>query len=66
LAEAERSAAVREAAALPPFSPPLWAAGWPVDLPRPEPPAFLPPPSSLLTVAQARRSASLAETPLSS
>jgi hypothetical protein len=32
------------------------------DFPRPEP-LFLPPPSSALTVAQARRSASLSETP---
>src|SRR5690606_30679190 len=34
---AERSAADREAEARPPFSPPLWAAGFPVSLPRPEP-----------------------------
>jgi hypothetical protein len=40
-----------------------FGAAWPVDLPRPEPPAFLPPPSSLLTVAQARRSASFPDTP---
>lgn len=66
LADALRSAAERLAEAWPPFSPPLWAAGCPVCLPRPEPPGFLPPPSSLLTVAQALLLASLSETPLSS
>lgn len=37
-----------------------------VCLPCPEPPASLPPPSSLLTVAQAGRSASFSDTPRSS
>ena len=63
LADAERAKAGREAELLPPSLPPLWAAGFPVDLPRPDPPGFLPPASSLLTVAQARRSASFPETP---
>src|SRR5690606_41140965 len=61
---ARRSAAGRAADASPPFLPPLWAAGLPVRLPRPEP-DLLPPPSSLFTVAQARLSASFAETPFS-
>jgi hypothetical protein len=63
LAEADRLAGDRAAAAAPPIRPPLCAAGWPVDLPRPDPPTRFPPPSSLLTVAQARRSASFAGTP---
>src|SRR5271163_326449 len=62
-AEAERAAAGLDAAASPPSLPPLCAAGWPVSLPRPEPPGFLPPASSLLTVAQARRSDSASGTP---
>ena len=62
LAAAERSALGRSADAAPPFRPPLCEAGWPVVLPRPEP-DFLPPPLSLLTVAHARRSASLSDTP---
>jgi hypothetical protein len=44
------------------FLPPLRAAVLVVFLPRPEP-LFLPPPLSLLVVAQARALASLAETP---
>ena len=63
LAAADRLAGDRAADAAPPIRPPLCAAGWPVDLPRPDPPARFPPPSSLLTVAQARRSASFSETP---
>jgi hypothetical protein len=63
LAAADRLAAGRAAEAAPPLRPPLCAAGWPVDLPRPDPPARFPPPSSLLTVAQARRSASFSGTP---
>ena len=63
LAAADRSARGRAAEAAPPIRPPRCAAGWPVDLPRPEPPGALPPASSLLTVAQARRSASFSETP---
>src|SRR5208337_2903051 len=43
---------IRLPAVAPPQRPPLCAAGWPVNFPRPEPPTFLPPPSSLLTVAQ--------------
>ena len=41
----------------PPILPPLREEAWLVLCPRPEP-LFLPPPDSLLTVAQARRSAS--------
>src|SRR6185503_7459992 len=63
LAERERAAAGRLAEALPPSLPPLWAEGWLEVLPRPLPPGFLPPLSSLLTVAQARRSASFLGTP---
>src|SRR5882757_3130764 len=63
LADADLLADEREADALPPISPPLCAAGWPVCWLRPEPPSLLPPPSSLLTVAQARRSASFSDTP---
>jgi hypothetical protein len=47
----DRLAAGRAAAAAPPMRPALCAAGWPVNFPRREPPTFLPPPSSLLTVA---------------
>ncbi len=60
------SAAGRAALAFPPTLPPLCAAGCPVSTPRPEPPGFLPPPSSLLTVAQARRSASFSLSPFAS
>ena len=42
--------------------PPLRLDAWEVFLPRPEP-DFLPPPDSLLTVAQARLSASFLPTP---
>jgi hypothetical protein len=65
LAEAARAAAGRDAAALSPSFPPLRAGAWPSGLPRPEP-DFLPPPVSLFTVAQARRSASGAGTPRAS
>ena len=64
-AEAERDDLVREAAARPPFLPPFRDELRLVFLPRPEP-LFLPPPVSLFTVAQARRSASPVETPRSS
>src|SRR5260221_485289 len=47
---------------LPPIRPPLWAGSWFSAFPRPEP-DFFPPPVILLTVAQARRSASSLETP---
>ena len=63
LAAADRLAAGLAEEAAPPNLPPLCAAGWPVAFPRPDPPSFLPPPSSLLTVAQARRSASSSGTP---
>ena len=43
--------------AWPPLRPPFRAEAVLISLPRPEP-LFLPPPVSLLTVAQARRSAS--------
>jgi hypothetical protein len=46
----------------PPFRPPLREAERLVLFPRPEP-LFLPPPVSLLTVAQARRAASLLPLP---
>jgi hypothetical protein len=62
-ADALREATGREADAAPPFMPPFFAAGCPVLLPRPDPPGFLPPPSSLLTVAHARASASFFGTP---
>jgi hypothetical protein len=65
-ADADLLALDREADAAPPFLPPLCAAGWPVLFPRPEPPGFFPPASSLLTVAHARRSASFSGTPRSS
>src|SRR5690242_13785833 len=61
-AEAERSAALRLADAWPPFLPPLRDDSWVSGTPRPLP-DLLPPPSSLLTVAQARRSASFSGTP---
>jgi len=51
--------------ALPPLRPPLRADAVFIFLPRPDP-LFLPPPVSLLTVAQARRSASSLEVPRSS
>ena len=58
-AAADREAFDREAAPLrPPFRDELLL----LFLPRPDP-LFLPPPSSLFTVAQARRSASRRETP---
>src|SRR5256885_1123787 len=47
---------------LPPLRPPFLDAERFSALPRPEP-DFLPPPLSLFTVAQARRSASVFETP---
>jgi len=53
----------REAA--PPFRPPFFAGALSSFLPRPEP-LFLPPPVSLLTVAQARRFASFSGVPRSS
>ena len=61
-ADAEREDLEREAAARPPLLPPLRDELLLVFFPRPEP-LFLPPPVSLFTVAQARRSASLRETP---
>jgi hypothetical protein len=48
--------------ALPPLRPPFRDEAVLMALPRPEP-LFLPPPVSLLTVAQARRSASSFEVP---
>lgn len=62
LAEAERAEAGREAEALPPILPPLREGEVSIGCPRPEP-VFLPPPVSLFTVAQARRSASLSGRP---
>ena len=53
------------AEALPPSFPPFFAASCVSGWPRPEP-DLLPPPDSLFTVAQARRSASLWLTPRSS
>jgi hypothetical protein len=64
-AEAERAAFGLEAAALPPFRPPLRAGSLFIGLPRPEPPGSLPPRSILLTVAHALRSASSPGTPRS-
>ncbi len=58
-AAAERLALDRDAA---PFRPPLREAFLFDFLPRPDP-LFLPPPSSSLTVAHARRAASRRETP---
>jgi hypothetical protein len=46
----------------PPLRPPFLELAWLSFLPRPEP-DFLPPPDSLLTVAQARELASFFETP---
>jgi len=66
LAERDRAAAGRLAAALPPRGPPIrppfFAATLVSLTPRPEP-LLLPPPVSLLTVAQARRSDSFSLTP---
>jgi len=62
LAEAERSSAERDAEPWPPFWPPFFDELVSLLWPRPEP-LFLPPPVSLLTVAQARRSASSLPTP---
>jgi len=61
-AAAEREDLDREADALPPFFPPRRDEVLLVFLPRPDP-LFFPPPVSLFTVAQARRSASPPETP---
>ena len=58
----ERDDFDREADARPPLRPPFRDELLLVFLPRPEP-LFLPPPVSLFTVAQARRSASRRETP---
>jgi hypothetical protein len=49
-------------AALPPFRPPFFDAERFSFFPRPEP-LFFPPPLSLLTVAHARRAASLPDAP---
>ena len=57
LADAERADAGREAEAAPPFLPPSSLETWVSGTPRPLP-DLLPPPDSLFTVAQARRSAS--------
>src|SRR5690606_30382459 len=62
LADAERSAALRLAEARPPIRPPFFEDSLVSFLPRPEP-DLLPPPDSLFTVAQARRSASSSGTP---
>ena len=62
LAEAERADLGREAEARPPARPPFREELLLVFLPRPEP-LFFPPPDSLFTVAQARRSASFREVP---
>src|SRR3954470_4801259 len=68
-AERERAAAGRLAEALPPRGPPIrppfLAETLVSGTPRPEP-LLLPPPVSLLTVAQARRSASCLGVPRSS
>jgi hypothetical protein len=61
-ADAERADLDREAAALPPFLPPLREELLVLFFPLPDP-LFLPPPSSLFTVAQARRAASPRVTP---
>ena len=61
-AEAEREDLEREAAARPPFLPPLREELLLAFFPRPEP-LFLPPPVSLFTVAQARRADSPRPTP---
>ena len=62
LAAEERDDLEREAEARPPFLPPFLDELRFVFLPRPEP-LFLPPPVSLFTVAQARRSASFRDVP---
>src|SRR3954452_4494201 len=61
------AAALRDALvwALPPFRPPFRAEACDSGFPRPDP-DFFPPPDSLFTVAQARLSASLCDTPRSS
>jgi hypothetical protein len=61
-AAADRDDLDRDAEALPPLRPPLREELLLLFLPRPDP-LFLPPPSSLLTVAQARRAASPPDTP---
>lgn len=63
LAERDRAAAGRDAEARPPFLPPFFDGALLAFLPRPEPPFFRPPPEMAFSVAQARRSASFAETP---
>ncbi len=65
LADAERSSAVREADAAPPFVPPTLLDTLVSAFPRPLP-DLLPPPDSLFTVAQARLSATSFDTPRSS
>src|SRR5678815_420611 len=57
-AEADRVALGRAADAAPPRRPPLRIGEWSSRLPYPLPPGFSPPLWTLLTVAQARRSAS--------
>jgi hypothetical protein len=61
-AEAEREDLEREAEARPPFFPPFREELRLVFFPRPDP-LFFPPPVSLFTVAQARRSASFRDAP---
>jgi hypothetical protein len=61
-ADDDREDLEREAAARPPFLPPLRDELLLVFFPRPDP-LFLPPPVSLFTVAQARRAASPRPTP---
>jgi hypothetical protein len=61
-AEEEREDLERDAEALPPFFPPFLEELRLVFFPRPEP-LFFPPPVSLFTVAQARRSASFRDAP---
>ena len=61
-AAVERDDLERDAAAFPPFRPPFRDELRLVFFPRPDP-LFFPPPVSLFTVAQARRSASRRETP---
>jgi hypothetical protein len=56
-AEADRAATERDADAWPPMRPPFRAGALFNGLPSPDPP-LRPPPVILLTVAQARRSAS--------
>ena len=64
-APAERDEEARDPLAAPPLRPPFLALAFDVERPRPEPLAS-PPPLDLLTVAQARPSASPASTPRSS